>query len=95
MAVSQCRQNYHSESEGSINRQINLELYASYTYQSMVSHACVKRRGTRTRASAFFLELLCIILVAISSARFTNKQLLAGKVALEIILSRLDRLCAG
>merc|ERR1711860_464858 len=32
---SQCRQNYHSESEASINRQINMELYASYTYQSM------------------------------------------------------------
>jgi len=38
MAVSQCRQNYHSESEGSINRQINLELYASYTYQSMAMY---------------------------------------------------------
>ena len=37
MSVSQCRQNYHSESEAGINRQINMELYASYTYQSMVS----------------------------------------------------------
>jgi len=35
MSVSQCRQNYHSESEAGINRQINMELYASYTYQSM------------------------------------------------------------
>jgi len=35
MSVSQCRQNYHSESEANINRQINMELYASYTYQSM------------------------------------------------------------
>merc|ERR1712112_210773 len=34
-SVSQCRQNYHEESEAGINRQINLELYASYTYQSM------------------------------------------------------------
>merc|ERR1739838_647879 len=38
MAVSQCRQNYHSESEASINRQINMELYASYTYQSMAMY---------------------------------------------------------
>merc|ERR1712002_824126 len=35
MSVSQCRQNYHSESEAGANRQINMELYASYTYQSM------------------------------------------------------------
>jgi len=32
---SQCRQNYHEESEAGINRQINMELYASYCYQSM------------------------------------------------------------
>nr|6LIJ_A Chain A, Ferritin [Crassostrea gigas] len=32
---SQCRQNYHQESEAGINRQINMELYACYTYQSM------------------------------------------------------------
>ena len=31
------RQNYHSESEASLNKQINLELHASYVYQSMVS----------------------------------------------------------
>jgi len=35
MSVSQCRQNYHQDSEAGINRQINMELYASYTYQSM------------------------------------------------------------
>lgn len=38
MSVSQCRQNYHSESEAGINRQINMELYASYTYQSMAMY---------------------------------------------------------
>ena len=37
MAESKCRQNFHQESEAGINRQINMELYASYTYQSMVS----------------------------------------------------------
>ena len=30
------RQNYHEESEAAINKQINMELYASYVYQSMV-----------------------------------------------------------
>jgi len=35
MSESQCRQNYHKESEAGINRQINMELYASYCYQSM------------------------------------------------------------
>lgn len=35
MAVSQCRQNYHTECEAGINRQINMELHASYVYQSM------------------------------------------------------------
>jgi len=32
---TQPRQNYHAESEAGINKQINLELYASYVYQSM------------------------------------------------------------
>jgi len=33
--MSQVRQNYHIESEAGVNKQINLELYASYVYQSM------------------------------------------------------------
>lgn len=32
------RQNFHSESEAGINKQINLELYASYVYLSMAYH---------------------------------------------------------
>lgn len=35
MSVSIVRQNFHAESEAGINKQINLELYASYVYQSM------------------------------------------------------------
>uniref|UniRef100_A0A5F9CUL2 Ferritin heavy chain n=1 Tax=Oryctolagus cuniculus TaxID=9986 RepID=A0A5F9CUL2_RABIT len=34
---SQVRQNYHQDSEAAINRQINLELYASYVYLSMTA----------------------------------------------------------
>lgn len=33
--ASLARQNYHQECEAAINKQINLELYASYVYSSM------------------------------------------------------------
>ncbi|XP_054761733.1 soma ferritin-like [Lytechinus pictus] len=36
--MAQVRQNYHEESEAGVNRQINLELYASYTYLAMAFH---------------------------------------------------------
>jgi len=35
MAATQPRQNYHQDSEAAVNKQINMELYASYVYQSM------------------------------------------------------------
>ena len=35
--MTRCRTNFHSESEAMINKQINMELYASYVYLSMVS----------------------------------------------------------
>lgn len=34
---SQVRQNFHAECEAAVNRLVNLELYASYVYLSMVS----------------------------------------------------------
>ena len=34
--MSQCRQNYHEESEALVNRQINMELNAFYQYLAMV-----------------------------------------------------------
>lgn len=36
--VSQVRQNFHEESEKVINDQINMELFASYSYQSMAMY---------------------------------------------------------
>ncbi|XP_074597479.1 soma ferritin-like [Brevipalpus obovatus] len=36
--TSQCRQNFHSETEAAVNKQINMELYASYVYLSMSYH---------------------------------------------------------
>ena len=37
--MTRCRTNFHSESEAMINKQINMELYASYVYLSMVNKA--------------------------------------------------------
>ena len=37
MAMSKIRQNYHEDCEALINKQINMEFYASYVYLSMVS----------------------------------------------------------
>jgi ferritin heavy chain len=37
MASSKIRMNYHEEAEALINKQINMEFYASYVYLSMVS----------------------------------------------------------
>ena len=39
--TSQIRQNYHQDCEAAVNRMINMEMYASYTYQSMVRKAKV------------------------------------------------------
>jgi len=35
---SQVRQNYHQNSEAAINRMVNMELYASYSYTSMAMY---------------------------------------------------------
>ena len=36
--ASKCRQNYHEESEASINKQINIELNAHYQYLALSSY---------------------------------------------------------
>jgi len=36
--MSKIRQNFHVDSEALINKQINMELYASYVYQSMATY---------------------------------------------------------
>lgn len=35
--MAQVRQNFHKDCEDAINKQINLEFYASYVYMSMVN----------------------------------------------------------
>jgi ferritin heavy chain len=37
MSMSKVRQNFHANSEALINKQVNMEFYASYVYLSMVS----------------------------------------------------------
>ncbi|KAJ7989922.1 hypothetical protein DPEC_G00309510 [Dallia pectoralis] len=37
---SQIRQNYHRDCEAAINRMINMEMYASYTFKSMAFYFC-------------------------------------------------------
>lgn len=41
---SQIRQNYHRDCEAAVNRMVNMELYASYVYLSMVSEEAPRRR---------------------------------------------------
>ena len=36
--MSRVRQNFHEESEALINKQINMEMHASYVYLAMVSN---------------------------------------------------------
>merc|ERR1711910_109064 len=38
MSLSKVKQNFHAETEGLINKQINMELYASYTYLSLAAY---------------------------------------------------------
>lgn len=60
--MSLCRQNYHEECEAGINKQINLELYASYVYMSMVRtqlvrHLFVTHRSISHRCNNYLLVL--------------------------------------
>lgn len=68
MAESQVRQNYHRECEDGVNRQINLELYAMYTYLSMVSCSFYVNLSYQPPQFSFWLflwvlcELFCILI---------------------------------
>ena len=54
MSFSQVRQNYHDEAEAGINKQINLELYASYVYLSMVSALTLASQSFQYKSSFNF-----------------------------------------
>uniref|UniRef100_A0A8C4WIX2 ferroxidase n=1 Tax=Gopherus evgoodei TaxID=1825980 RepID=A0A8C4WIX2_9SAUR len=44
LILSQVCQNFHLDCEAAVNRMVNLELYASYVYLSMVSSTCISSR---------------------------------------------------
>ena len=54
MSMSKVRQNFHSNSEAFINKQINMELYASYVYLSM--HAYFTRDDVALHGFAKFFK---------------------------------------
>uniref|UniRef100_A0A8C7BQ81 Ferritin n=1 Tax=Neovison vison TaxID=452646 RepID=A0A8C7BQ81_NEOVI len=55
---SQVRQNHHQDSEAPINRQINLELYASYVYLSMSYYFDHGDVALKNLANIFFTSLM-------------------------------------
>ena len=59
--MSKVRQNYHEECEASINKQINMELYASYVYMSMVSQSFCIHCRTRVDNHEFSFTVVGII----------------------------------
>ena len=54
--ASKIRLNFHSDSEAMINKQINLELFASYTYMAMVSWAFSILPGVPTSFRQEFIK---------------------------------------
>lgn len=61
--MSVVRQNFNSECEAAINKQINMELYAGYVYQAMVSLRDLRFFSFwRSRGKSkikFFVSTLC------------------------------------
>lgn len=55
MSVSKIRQNYQTDVEAAVNKQINIELYASYVYLSMSSYFD-RDDVALTGAAKWFLE---------------------------------------
>ncbi|XP_042071646.1 ferritin, middle subunit [Haplochromis burtoni] len=55
---SQVRQNYHRDCEAAINRMVNMELFASYTYTSMVRTRHVMLMSIITLVSSYISLML-------------------------------------
>ncbi|MGH0137647.1 UNVERIFIED_CONTAM: hypothetical protein FKN15_063743 [Acipenser sinensis] len=53
---SQIRQNYHRDCEAAVNRMVNMELFASYTYLSMKPEKDEWGSGLEALQSALVLE---------------------------------------
>ncbi|XP_066498256.1 ferritin, middle subunit-like [Hoplias malabaricus] len=81
MQASQIRQNYHHESEAAVNRTVNMELYASYTYTSMAYYFC--RDDVALEGFAHFFKENCHHERAERLLSFQNKR--GGRIFLQDI----------
>lgn len=69
--MSLVRQNFHEECEEALNKQINLELFASYVYLSMVSRRIDQTVPVHLLACTFaFARTLCSFTPTNPNARF-------------------------
>ncbi|XP_066303341.1 soma ferritin-like [Branchiostoma lanceolatum] len=80
---SQVRQNFHEESEAGINKQINMEYYASYVYRSMASY--FNRDDVALKGFAKFFKNMSEEEVGHAQKLMTYQNLRGGRVVLQNI----------
>ena len=78
--ASKIRLNFHTESEATINKQINLELHASYVYMAMVSLKNLKSILSFSKEAGIQLVLILMyilfkLLSSFISCRVRSKDL--------------------
>ena len=61
MADNQVRQNFHKNCEDAINKQINMELYASYVYLSMVCITFEYLTERYLNFSCYIVYFICFV----------------------------------
>jgi ferritin heavy chain len=59
--ANQVRQNFHEDCEAAINKQINMELYASYVYLSMVNMRRICNLFSKNYAIFMLIRLTILI----------------------------------
>ena len=70
--ASRIRINFHSDSEAMINKQINMELYASYVYMSMVRMEqeiyfySVPTCGSRCQVTPYVVKVVVLLLLGVT-----------------------------
>ena len=63
--ISQVRQNFHEDCEDGINKQINMELYASYVYLALVCILCkfvIKCNQYKCNYFSIFRHIILIVM---------------------------------
>uniref|UniRef100_W5KUB3 Ferritin n=1 Tax=Astyanax mexicanus TaxID=7994 RepID=W5KUB3_ASTMX len=81
MQASQIRQNYHYDCEAAVNRMVNLELSASYTYTSLAFYFC--RDDVALEGFSHFFKENCHREHAEKFMEFQNKR--SGRIFLQDI----------